>query len=193
MGRILDDAKRLRKSLGHIPEPVVRPSLLVVSGLPGSGKSYFCQQLALRTPFALLESEALRHVLFSVPQYTSGESFRLFRAIRWVIDELLRQGVPVILDSTNLSEHHRERLYHIADSTGARLVLVRVEAPDDIMRQRLEDRTRGAGLDKSKAGINVYSRMKPSVDVIRRQHIAVDTSRDIRPALDKVLRAISRD
>ncbi|MDP6782725.1 MAG: hypothetical protein QGG56_04015 [Dehalococcoidia bacterium] len=38
----------LRESLGTLPEPVANPPLVMVSGLPGTGKSYFCRYLLER-------------------------------------------------------------------------------------------------------------------------------------------------
>ncbi len=187
------DADRLAQSLGRFPEPMVNPPFVVVSGLPGSGKSYFCRQLALRMPFVVVESDALRRVLFSLPQHTATESARLFRAIRALITDLLKKGEPVILDATNLSEHHRELLYHIADTTGSKLVIIKVHAPPEIIRQRLEGRSRGIDPeDKSEADWEVYRKMMPGMDRIGRHHLSVDTSRDIRPVIDKVVRAITR-
>lgn len=191
--RAQSDARQIIESLGVLPEPVVNPAFVVVSGLPGSGKSYFCRRLALRMPFAILESDALRRVLFSTPNHGATESSRLFKAIRVVITTLLLRNIPVILDATNLSEHHRELLYHIADNSRARLILVRVEAPPEVVRQRLEGRLRGSDPDdRSDADWNVYWKMKPSVDQIRRQHLAVDTSRDITPVIDKVVRIAAK-
>ena len=60
VSQLSGDVKMLREGLGKLPEPVVRPSLVVVSGLPGTGKSYFCLRLAERVPFAILESDRLR-------------------------------------------------------------------------------------------------------------------------------------
>ncbi len=53
---------------------------------------------------------------------------------------MLRKGISVALDATNLEEHNREQLYHIADQSGARLVIVRMEAPPEVVQQRLERR-----------------------------------------------------
>lgn len=187
------DADRLRESLGRLPEPMVNPPFVAVSGLPGSGKSYFCRHLALRMPFVILQSDVLRRVLFPTPQHTPAESARLFRAVRFLIAELLKKGEPVILDATNLSEHHRELLYHIADTSGAKLIMIRVMAPASVIKQRLEGRSRGVDPeDRSDADWEVYRKMKLGVDRIRRQHLVADTSRDIEPVIDKVMREISR-
>jgi len=189
--QLVSDVKLLTESLGQLPEPVVKPAFIVVSGLPGTGKSYFCSKLADRLPFIILESDALRKALFSSPSYSSGESSRLFRAIHFLIDGLLKRGVPLILDATNLSERYRERLYSIADRLDAKLILVRVEAPSQVVRERLEARQEDPD-EKSDADWKVYQRMKPSVQKIRRNHYAVDTSRDITPVLDKIVREVRR-
>ncbi|MFC1933805.1 AAA family ATPase [Chloroflexota bacterium] len=139
------DVERLNKSLGQLPQPVAEPAFVAVSGLPGTGKSYFCNKLAERLPFAILESDALRKVLFSSPSYSQEESSCLFRAVQHLIERLLKKGVSLILDATNLSERHREYLYSIADRLDIRLVLVRVEAPPGVVRGRLEARLRGFG------------------------------------------------
>ena len=95
--------QRLTDGLGELPEPVVRPPFVVVSGLPGTGKSYFCAKLAERLPFVILESDALRKALFSPPSYSPEERARLFRALHLLIERLLKGGIPLILDATNLS------------------------------------------------------------------------------------------
>jgi predicted kinase len=110
-----------------------------------------------------------------------------------LIEELLEKGIPLILDSTNLIERHRERLYHIAESEGARLILVRVEAPPELVRQRLKDRLLSLDPDeKSEADWSVYRRMSAASQRIRRNHFAVDTSRDITPVIDKIVREVNR-
>lgn len=184
------DVRRLLASLGEFPEPVAAPFLVVVSGLPGTGKSYFCRQLARRLAATILESDALRKALFSKPDYRAEESTRLFRLIHRLIAELLARGIPLIFDATNLSERRREYLYRIAERALARLVIVRTEAPPGLVYERLEARRNGT--EKSDADWAVYQKMRPQVEQIRRHHYAVDTSRDITPVLDKIVRELRR-
>jgi len=195
MGQIQlsEDVERLKESLGQLPEPVVKPALIVVSGLPGTGKSHFCRKLDEFLSFPILESDALRKVLSPSPSYSLRESNRLFQACHLLIEELLRRGISLIFDATNLIERHRERFYHIADQTGAKLIIVRVEAPTELVRQRLENRTISADpIDKSEADWKVYQKMESSAQKIRRNHFVVDTSRDIAPVINKVVREVNR-
>jgi len=191
--QLISEVQRLTEGLGELPEPVVKPTFIAVSGLPGTGKSYFCNELAERLPFVIVESDALRKVLFSSPSYSLQESSRLFRALHILIERLLKKGIPLILDATNLSERYRERLYNIADRLDVRLILVRVEAPPQVVYERLKTRLEGANPgNKSDADWWVYQRMKSTVQKIRRNHYAVDTSRDITPVLDKIVREVRR-
>jgi predicted kinase len=188
-----EDVEKLRQSLNNLPQPQVKPRLIVVSGLPGVGKSFLCRRLTEKLPFLLLASDALRRVLFPSPQYHDHENKQLFSACHVLIEELLKKGIPVIFDATNLLEHHREYLYRAAERAGANLILVWVEAPPRVVRQRLLAREITAGRQSdSEAGWEVYSKMRPRREKIPRNHLVVDTSQDITGAVDKIMRAASR-
>lgn len=192
--QVISDAEQLWKSLEQLPEPVVKPAFIVVSGLPGTGKSHFCRRLVERIPLIILESDLMRKTLFLSPAYSAAESARLFQAVHHLISKLLRKGIPVVLDATNLSERNREHLHHIAYQRNVRLILVRVEAPAEVVRERLRNRAGGTALvqDNSEADWSVFQKMKTSAQEIRHNHFAVDTSRDISPVLDKIVREVNR-
>ena len=153
------DVRRLTESLGQLPEPMVEPAFVVVSGLPGTGRAYFCNRLAERLPYVILESDALRKALFPSPSYSSQESSHLF----WVIHNALE----------------------------VKLILVRVEAPPQVVYKRLKTRQENPE-SKSDADWKVYQEMKPTVQKIRRNHYAVDTPRDITPVLNKIVREVNK-
>ncbi len=191
--QLISDANRLAGSIGVLPEAEAQPALIVVSGLPGTGKSYFCRKLAERLPFLILESDALRKQLFPAPTYSIEESSSLFRTIYQLIEDLLKKGIPVILDATNLEERHRERLYNIAERLGARLILVSVQAPPELVQMRLKKRMAEKNVrDNSDADWEVYQKMKATAEKIKRRHYAVDTSKDITTSIDKVVKEAKR-
>jgi hypothetical protein len=192
-GQLSQDLQKLMESLGPLPEALSNPCFVVVSGLPGTGKTFFCKKLAEKLTFYVLESDALRKILFALPDYSPIESARLFNAIHSLIEGLLKNGIPLCFDATNLSEHNREYLYRISDRAGARLVLVSVEAPPEVAYQRLQARKNGGIADsKSDADWEVYRQMKPKAEKIGRHHFVVDTSRDITPVIHKIVRALNR-
>lgn len=176
------------------PAPGDKPSMIVLSGLPGTGKSHFAKELGKRLPLLVLESDRLRKVLAPNPKYTRGESARLFAACHLLIEEYLLQGRLVLLDATNLTEGFRQPLYEIADRVSVPVFLARLTASREIVRRRLSDR--GAGMhpsDYSDAGWRIYSRMYPHEEAIARPHLNVDSSGDISAALDEVVRLVRRN
>ena len=189
--QLVSDADRLTESLKELPLSVAEPVFVIASGLPGTGKSFFCRRLAEKLPAIILESDALRRLLFPQPDYNQTESTRLFKAIRLFAERLLRRGFCIIMDATNLSEHYRQYLYSIAERLDVKLIVVSVEAPPLLVKERLAARLGNPG-GRSEADWDVYMKMKPSVEKIARKHYVVDTSRDITPVIDKIMREIGR-
>jgi len=107
--------------------------------------------------------------------------------MRW----LLCEGVCVIFDATNLVEFQREMLYLLAERSGARLLIVRVVAPEKVIRERLARRNADAQ-SASDADWRIYRRMSEREQTIRRPHLCIDTSEDIDAAVRKVVRAVRR-
>ena len=191
--RAINDARRLAGSYSPLPPPEARPVIIVTSGLPGTGKSFFSRRLAERLNYVIVESDAIRKKLFRKLSYSAVESASLFRVIHHLIEDLLGKGVSVILDATNLIERHRAVIYRIAERADAKLILVRVDAPPGLVQKRLAARTKRPGIHgHSEADREVYRKMKGEAERIARRHYTVDTSRDITPAIDKIVKEATR-
>lgn len=171
----------------------ITPVLIVMVGLPGSGKSTLARAIAQVLPAAIVESDLVRKTLFSPATHSAQESQFVHRTAHLVIERLLRRGISTISDATNLIEFHREFLYRIADRCGARLLIVRVVAPEHIIQQRLEQRrVAPTPQDLSEADWNVYQHMLQVQEPIQRPYITVNTNGDFNEAVTKVLRAARR-
>ena len=200
--RARSDADRLFASLPARPAPVARPALAVLTGLPGTGKSTLGRQLAAAVPLLHLETDVLRRVLFPRPAYTPTENARLFLAIHRLIDRLLADGLPLLLDGTNLAEAARRRLRGIADRRDAPFVMVRTAAPEGVVRARLARRVAGRNAtgrrdpdDASDATWDTYERMRGNEEPVRQDHRLVETSGDISAVVRELadeLRQVTR-
>lgn len=174
------------------PRMPQQPLLVAMCGLPGTGKSYFAAKLTGQVPFLVLETDRLRKVLVEHPKYTTGEHRRVFRSCYYLIEEYLSNGYSVLFDATNLNEEFRTYLYDISDFTGAPLAVVQVTAPKDTVRRRLKQRKANRHADTySDAGWLIYTRLAPVEEPVRRDHYAVDTSKNIAPVLDQVVRWVN--
>lgn len=172
-------------------ETTAYPVLILMSGLPGSGKSYLSERVASELSAVVIESDRLRKALFPKPTYSAQESALVHRACQRTMRWLLCKGVRVIFDATNLVEFQREMLYHLAESSGARLLIVRVVAPEEVIRERLAQRNADAH-SASDADWRIYRRMSKREQTIRRPYLCIDTSEDIDAAVRKIARAVRR-
>jgi hypothetical protein len=186
------DANKLEKSLGRLPRRSKHPAMIVLVGLPGSGKSHLAREIKRRMPVVILDSDALRLALFADPRHTTREHARLFPAIHVLMARLLERGITIIVDATNLKEANRRPFYKTAEDHAAKIVLARVWAPKRVIRQRLAARDAGTNAaDRSTATLDVYERLLAGAEPIRRRHVSVDTSKDLGPAVDKIIRDLS--
>lgn len=190
----LDQAvAQVEARLPYTEDSRARPFLIMLSGLPGTGKSYLARRLSERLRTPVIETDFVRKTLFPQPSYSADESAIVHWVSRLLMRKLLARGVPVILDATNLIERQREMVYHVAEQAGARLVIVQTVAPEEVVRARLERRlTQRDPEDISDATWNVYRRMAERQQPIRRPHLVVNTSEDLEPAIDKIIREVTR-
>jgi predicted kinase len=170
---------RILKLAGNGLVSGAAPVLVLTVGLPASGKSTFARRLARDTGATILESDSLRSALFPTPSHSATESKRLFEAIYAAAGLLLRRGISVIVDATNLRESGRQAAYASAEEAGAQVLVLHFIAPEPVIAGRLERRTCGDDPDdRSSATMAVYRSMSETEEPISRDHWTIDTSDD---------------
>lgn len=122
-----------------------KPSLIIISGYPLSGKSTLSRQLMKSCPENTIhvESDNIRDFIakytgYGAPKYTYTESLRTFNTANEIIRMGLSKSVNVIFDATNLQERGRFGAYLAAKEYAAPVAVIFVEASDEVMRARLK-------------------------------------------------------
>lgn len=180
-----------------IPKPASgQPALVMLCGLPGTGKSTLAGRLLHRLPAVIVESDRVRRKLFTPPTYSAEESRHVHKVCHILIGWYLRHYYHVVYDATNLYEHHRAFGYRLAARCGARLVVAELTARDEVIRERLMPRRGGDRVNRdpqnySDADWQVYLRMRRRAEPIQCDHITLDTTDgDVERGVICVLQAV---
>ncbi|MGB9723605.1 MAG: YegS/Rv2252/BmrU family lipid kinase [Chloroflexia bacterium] len=182
-------ARRVRAAL-HLPSGrLPRPALVLLCGLPGTGKSHLARCLAERLPLVIVSSDQVRRLLFPHPAYTPEEHHIVHSTCLEVVAGLLEEGDSVIFDATNLLRRHRQRYYTLAEEKGAALLILQTTAAPEVVRRRLQEREEGRlPDDESEADWAVYLDYAGKMEPIRRPHRVVDTGGDLSAAVEEIAR-----
>jgi aminoglycoside phosphotransferase family enzyme/predicted kinase len=186
------EARRLLDlCLAHLERGRVR--LVVVGGLPGTGKSTLAAGLSDALGLAVFRSDEIRKELAGVGPddtaragyhsgiYSPAHTARTYEAMLERAADALGQGESVVLDASWIDRRWRERAAEVAAATHSDLVELRCEAPVDEAARRMAERTR-AGRDPSDATPAVASAMAATADAWSTAS-AIDTGRSVEEAL----------
>src|SRR6185369_16948306 len=107
--------------------------VIMVFGLPGSGKSYFASRLAQQLDAVYVNSDELRMKLFAKRTYTDSEKMLVYEAMIEAMTEALSRKIPILLDATFYKASLRDKFEHAANAFKVKIIYIEVTAPEKII------------------------------------------------------------
>lgn len=116
------------------------PKLLILKGLPASGKSTLAKDLE-RKGWKVVEKDRIRKIV-------SGSETTIKNQRDLLISEHLKKGKNVVSSDTNLNPEHVPHLIKLAKECGAEVEVRVLDTPlnECIKRDKERDKTLGAGV-----------------------------------------------
>ena len=178
-----------------------RPTLWVVCGMPGSGKSTISRELSRVFRIKAFQSDVVRKEVFGIRPgdpsdipfetgiYSKNASSLTYGRLLLLAQEEIEKGRSVILDATYGKQHDRFEAIRMAKDNEANIIFVECVLKETIIKERLLKRD--AGYPVSDARYYHYEdfkkRFEPMNELGDEMHIRVDTEKPLETCMEKIL------
>ncbi len=151
----------------------MKPTLYLMLGYPGAGKTTTAEVVAKLTGATLLSSDKIRLELFPEPTFSEAEHTQLYAALNKQTEELLQQGKSVIYDANLNRYQHRQEKYEICQRTGSEPVLLWVQTQKTIAKERAMHENRAHLVPKNETAGDMFERIATIIEPPRDNEPAV--------------------
>ncbi len=144
--------------------------LILIAGLPGSGKSTVARAYIARYGGIHINSDILRGTMGLRGHYQAGEKEKVYAAMLVQTREVLRSGAVAVVDSTFFRQDIRAPFEQIAADFDCPVFRVVVQAREETVRRRLQ-----VPRPDSEADFAVYEKIRDQSEPWPAPHLTLYT------------------
>lgn len=169
--------------------------LIVILGLPGTGKTYLATELSKSNPYIYLSTDRVRRTLFDFSHhqyvpfgdklYTQDKRDLVYNALYLIVDILLGQKLFVMVDGTFYSQTKRQPLFKICKQLNQKCFIIKTTCSEDLVKKRIQER-KSQSNNASDADFDIYLEIKDRFEPIDTPHLEIDTGKELSIILKEV-------
>jgi predicted kinase len=146
--------------------------IIIVFGLPGSGKSYFATNLAGMIKAVYINSDQVRRNLFAVRKYSTREKLSVYNEMLIRMSKAVQQHKNVVLDATFYTNDIRKKFLDAAEDID-NIIFIEVRAQESLTKERLKRPRKD-----SEANFDVYKKIKRQWEPLNIDHLVLQSTDD---------------
>ena len=144
--------------------------IIIVFGLPGSGKSYFATHLADQLSAVYISSDRVRNEMFDKKTYLKAEKILVYNEMLVRMKMAATQRSNVVLDATFFLRSIRMKFYEQGKKID-RTVFIEIVADEDLTAKRLRKQR-----PESEADFEVYKKIKSEWEPMAEEHLVLQSA-----------------
>ena len=169
--------------------------IVLMAGLPGSGKTSLARELAARTSGRVMSKDDIRHAIFSAEEieYTLRQDDFCVQVMLEIAAYLLRQEPSrvIILDGRPFSRSYQiENVRALAASLHQPWRILECVCSEETARRRLEDDAAGSIHPAGNRNYDLYLEVKARFEAITFAKTVIDTGQPLEGCLAQALAAL---
>jgi predicted kinase len=155
--------------------------IVVVFGLPGTGKSFFSKHFAEEAGARHLNTDIIREKLDLKGRYDKKAKQLVYKELHKRTRKEVQNGSDVIVDGTFHKYQRRKEITEMANEKNVQIHFIEVKATDETVKERLEKNRK-----HSEADFEVYEKIKRSFEPVEEDHLELwsDTN-DVKEMIRK--------
>ncbi len=146
---------------------------ILVSGLPGSGKTYFAKRFAAAIGATYYSSDIVRKKLIAERSYSEDEKANVYIELEKLFSSALRLGKTVVIDATFIKRLQRDSFRKSALRCNSNVKFIEIIASEAVIRNRLSQPR-----EDSEADWNVYQALSEIQEPIKLPHLTLSSDQN---------------
>lgn len=164
-----------------------RNCIILVFGLPGTGKTFFSEHLADLTGAVHLNTDIIRRKMGKQGVYDENTKNMIYMNLLDQAADYLSNERDVIVDGTFLRKDQREQIDNLARNSGHRIFFIEMKADEEIVSERLKEKRKF-----SEADLEVYRKLRKEYEPFYGERLILWSDReDLVERLEKAKKYIS--
>jgi predicted kinase len=160
--------------------------IIVVAGLPGSGKSYFARRLAARLDAKHINSDAVRKAMGASGRYSFEDKLVVYTQMAKMTERFLDEDKVVVIDATFYHPAMRNMFLAIAEQRDIDIYFIQITAKESLIEERLKKPR-----EDSEADFQVYKDIREQLQQMTNPHLNIEsTNENIESMLDDAIEYI---